>query len=240
MVQIKVTASVLLAAAAVAPTVAYGFDADGSLVTREDNEFASSYARGFDDLDLKEREFDDELYEREPLGGGLVRTFIRVGRKHAGSAASSAFTTPQSLNERGSRRGGTSRTPPSEETRELEDDLLEREVDEELYPRRGGGGRGYGGHSYVQREVDEELYPRRGGGGGNGYGGHSYVQRDVDLELFEREPEPFLFIDHIKKWWKNRKAKNATPPADDAAAAPDTRSVDEMELLEREYYDELD
>jgi len=51
---------------------------------------------------------------------------------------------------------------------------------------------------------------------------------------WRREPEPLFGF--IKKWWNNRKGK--TPPAD--GAAPDARSVDEMELLEREYYDELD
>ena len=67
MVQMKVTASVLLAAAAIAPVVANGFEAEDSLVTyvvslhttfpftdthfrcsREDNEFESSFARDFD------------------------------------------------------------------------------------------------------------------------------------------------------------------------------------------------
>jgi len=364
MVQIKVTASVLLAAAAIVPAVAYGFDAEDSLVTREDNEFTSSYARGFDDLDLEEREFNDELYEREPLGGGMVRSMFRFGRKHAGSAISSA-TPPQSPNE----------------TREFNDDLLEREVEEELYGRgggpgqqgryrsgrrmrqqsespterefdeelvaRGGGGGGHGGYrsggrggfggprrmrqqsseTPSEREFDEELVTRGGGGqggyrsgrrggsegrggrhdgserprrmrkqssetpterefdeelvarGGGGQGGYrsgrrggsegrggrhdgsegprrmrkqsetpterefdeELLGRDVDSDLFEREPEPFLFMNHIKKWWKNKTAKkDAAPPADDAAAFPDTRSFDEMELLEREYFDELD
>jgi len=67
MVQIKVTASLLLAAAAVAPVVAYPVNAEDSLVTsvvtlliifrftdnvfqcsRADNEIASAFSRGFD------------------------------------------------------------------------------------------------------------------------------------------------------------------------------------------------
>jgi len=78
----------------------------------------------------------------------------------------------------------TFRTP--NETREFNDDLLERDFDEEL----------------SERELEEELMERE-------IDGDELFGRDVDLELFEREPEPFLFLGRIKKWWKNRKGKKA-------------------------------
>jgi hypothetical protein len=270
----KVATSLLIAAAVVAPVVANGFEAQDSLVTREDNEFEGSFARDFD-LELEEREFGDDLFEREPRGGKFLKKAFSFGRK-----AGSAYSPPQS---------------PSE-TREFTDDLFERaRGGGRGFSRKAGGGGGSrgrmmrtGGRGFKKalgrvssagspspetpseaREFDEELYERAGGhGGGNGAdqpsgsgsggsGGHrgrefteelvereieddELFGRDVDLELFEREPEPFLFFNHIKKWWNNRKAKkNAKAATEDAA--PETRSFDdEMELLEREYYDELD
>lgn len=343
MVQMKVTASILLAAAAIAPVVAQGFEAQDSLVTREDNEFESAFARDFD-LELEERELDDDLFEREveeelygrarggggggrsssmkaggrgmgrtmKFGGGGGGRGIRKASKGIGRVAAASVPAPET---------------PSE-TREFNDDILEREFDEELYERArgggGGGGRGFsmrtggggrgrmtrtggggGGRGRVMkfggggrgirkglgrvaaaavpetpsetREFEDELFGRAGPSRPSGprpkptsapkptgvpkppkptsapprrngprefseeleerdLDSHELFGRDVDLELFEREPEPFLFFNHIKKWWNNRKGK--TPPAEDAA--PETRSDDEMELLEREYYDELD
>jgi hypothetical protein len=277
----KVTAaSVLIAAAAIVPVIANGFEAgaEGSLVIREDNEFENFVARDFD-LELEEREFEDDLFEREPGRGKFLKKAFKFGGKAAktGSALSSV-TPPQT---------------PSE-IREFIDDLLERE---EFYERAGGAGpstrgagpstrgagpstrgagpstrgagpstrgagpstRGVGPSTrgagpstrgagpstrgtgprkrsnefdddLLEREFDEELMERE-------IDGDELFGRDVDLELFEREPEPILFINHIKKWLKNRKAKK-TAAAEDAPA--ETRSFDEMELMEREYYDELD
>jgi len=300
MVQMKLTASVLLAAAAIAPVLANVLEAENSLLTREDNEFESSFARDLD-LDFEEREFEDDLLEREPGRGKFLKKASKFGLK-TGSAL-------------------TSITPPEtpSETREFNDDVFEREFDEELYERgRGGRGKGlsmkasggrkgmksYGGkkgrmmkagggkgrmmktgrgrgtmkalrkgnkalgkisqsvpsapaesqppapqaetearefnddilerefdEELSEREVDEELMERE-------IDDDELFSRDVDFELFEREPEPFF--DRIKKWWKNLtkgKKKNA-PPAEDAAA--ETRSVEDMEVLERESYDELD
>jgi hypothetical protein len=81
MVQIKAAASLLIAAAAVAPALAQSYySADDSLVTREDLEeladiLARDYgydieARDFDDVnELDARELYDELFERDPMFG---------------------------------------------------------------------------------------------------------------------------------------------------------------------------
>jgi len=303
MVQMKLTASVLLAAAAIAPVLANGLEAENSLLTREDNEFESSFARDFD-LDIEEREFEDDLFEREPGRGKFLKKAFKFGLKGAKAGSSLPSVTPPET--------------PSE-TREFNDDVFEREFDEELYERAriGRGGKGLlmkaasgrkgmkagggrkgrmmkvgGGKGRMmkagkgkgamkafgkgnkalgkisqsipsapaesqpphgaepearefnddilerefdeelsEREFDEELMERE-------IDGDELFSRDVDFELFEREPEPFF--NRIKKWWKNLtkgKKKNAPAAEDDAA---ETRSVDEMEVLEREYYDELD
>jgi len=129
MVQMKVAASVLLAAAAIVPVV-NSFEVYKSLVTSpEDNEFESSFVRDFE-IELEEREIDDDIVEREPFGRKFIRKAFRKGRKGAGSIGSSV-TLPQ--------------TPT--EIREFDDDLrvIERESEEE--PRRHargfGGGRGF-------------------------------------------------------------------------------------------------
>jgi len=122
MVQIKVTASVLLAVAAIAPVVAVanGFGAGNLLVTREDNEIESPFSRNFD-LEFEEREFEDDLFEREPRGGRFLKKAFSFGRK-----VGSSVSPPQT---------------PSE-TREFNDDPFKREVEEELYGR-GGRGKGF-------------------------------------------------------------------------------------------------
>jgi hypothetical protein len=288
----KVTAaSVLIAAAAIVPVIANGFEAgaEDSLVIREDNEFENFVARDFD-LELEEREFEDDLFEREPGRGKFLKKAFKFGGKAAktGSALSSV-TPPQTPSEtrefiddllereefyeraggagpstrgagpstrgagpstrgagpstrgagpstrgagpstRGagpSTRGAgpsTRGTGPRKRSNEFDDDLLEREFDEELSEREFD-------EELAEREVEEELMERE-------IDGDELFGRDVDEELFEREPEPILFINHMKKWLKNRKAKN-TAAAEDAPA--ETRSFDEVELLERGYYDELD
>jgi hypothetical protein len=312
MVQMKLTASVLLAAAAIVPVLANGLEAETSLLTREDNELESSFARDLD-LDFEEREFEDDLFEREPGRGKFLKKAFKFGVKGAKAGSSLPSVTPpetpsetrefnddvferefdEELYERarigrggkgllmkaaGGRKGmksgggkkgrmmkagggkgrkmksgrgkgamkalkkgnkalgkvsqsipsapAESQPPPQAEpeAREFNDDILEREFDEELSEREFD-------EELSEREFDEELMERE-------IDDDELFSRDVDFELFEREPEPFF--DRIKKWWKNLtkgKKKNAPAAADDAA---ETRSVDEMEVLEREYYDELD
>jgi len=307
MVHMKVTASILLAVAAIAPVVANGLEAENSLITREDNEFESSFARDFD-LDLEEREFDDDIFERE-LGAVvtpqtrefdddvLEREFeedlYERGRGAAGALGKAAMGIMKSGGGKGLKmkagggkgkamkgmmkagRGGKGKmsmkktgggrkgrmmktgggkgtmkalgkggkaigrvaseatsTPAPEypespsEAREFDDELFERELDELLERELD---------EHFEREFEEELFGRAPGGGGGKGGGDKrefddeLFSRDADLELFEREPEPFLFFNHIKKWWKNRKGKKTDAADEDAPA--ETRSFDEMELL---------
>lgn len=96
MVQIKAVASLLIAAAAVAPALAQGYYyEDSSLVTREDVEdLADLLAREYGyDMDIEARDFDDmedldlrdldEIFERSPfLGYHHVKNFLS---KHFGS-----------------------------------------------------------------------------------------------------------------------------------------------------------
>jgi len=234
MVQMKITASVLIAAAAIAPAVAYGFEAEDSLVTRDDNEFASAYGRGLD-LDLEEREFDEELYEREPFRGmgavrGAVRKF-RGGSRH--------------------RHGGSAPSTPTEtqsERREFDDELLEREFDEELYERepfrgmgavrgavrkfRGGSRHRQGGSAPTtptepqseRREFDDEL-----------------LEREFDEELYEREP--FRGMGAVRGAVRkfrggSRHRHGGSAPSTPTEPQSERREFDD-EFLEREFDEEL-
>ncbi|KIM48542.1 hypothetical protein M413DRAFT_80822 [Hebeloma cylindrosporum] len=183
MVQMKITASVLIAAAAIAPAVAYGFEAEDSLVTRDDNEFAGAYARGFD---LDEREFDEDLFQRDPLGRGAIRKLkgmFRGGSRHRHQGFESAPSTP---------------TYETQEGREFNDELLERDFNEDLYER------GFNNDLY-EREFDEELFQREPLGGGRHQGFESapstptyetqegrefndeLLERDFNNDLYERD-----------------------------------------------------
>jgi len=237
MVQMKVTASVLIAAAAIAPAVAYGFEAEDSLVTRDDNEFASAYGRGLD-LDLDEREFDEELYEREPFRGmGMVRSAKKMFRggnrhRHGGSAPSTPTTQTQS------------------ERREFDDDLLEREFDEELYERepfrgmgmvrsakkmfRGGNRHRHGASApstpalqtqSERREFDDDL-----------------LEREFDEELYEREPFRGMgMVRSAKKMFRggNRHRHGVSAPSTPTTGTQSERREFDDELMEREFDDEL-
>jgi hypothetical protein len=239
----KITASILIAAAAIAPAVAYGFEGEDSLVTRDDNEFASAYGRGLD-LDLDEREFDEELYEREPWGRGIVRgarKMFRGGSRQRNGVSAPSTPTPETQSER----------------REFDDDLLEREFEEELYERelwgRGmvrGAKKMFRGErrprpsvsssntptfetqsgrrefddelmerefndELMEREYDDELMERE-------YDDELFG-REYDSELFEREPEPFFGF--LKRLFNKKKA-----PAPDAEVATiDARDFDELD-----------
>jgi len=233
MVQMKITASVLIAAAAIAPAVAYGFEAEDSLVTRDDNEFASAYGRGLD-LDLEEREFDEELYEREPFRGmvavrGAVRKF-RGGSRH--------------------RHGGSAPSTPTEtqsERREFDDELLEREFDEELYERepfrgmgavrgavrkfRGGSRHRQGGSAPTtstepqseRREFDDDL-----------------LEREFDEELYEREPFRGMGAVRgaVRKFRGGSRHRHGGSAPSNTEPQSERREFDD-ELMEREFDDEL-
>jgi len=267
MVQMKITASVLIAAAAIAPAVAYGFEAEDSLVTRDDNEFASAYGRGLD-LDLNEREFDEELYEREPFRGmgavrGAVRKF-RGGSRH--------------------RQGGSAPSTPTEsERREFNEELYEREpfrgmgaVRGAVRKFRGGSRHRQGGSApstptesqserrefdddLLEREFDEELYQReplraqdlpnivrgsrRTSGGGNGrrQRGTALERREFDEELYEREP--FRGMGAVRGAVRkfrggSRHRQGGSAPSTPTESQSERREFDD-DLLEREFDEEL-
>jgi hypothetical protein len=224
----KVTASVLIAAAAIAPALAYGFEAEDSLVTRDDNEFASAYGRGLE-LDLNEREFDEELYQREPFRG-MGRNRFRGGNRHHHHGESAPSTpTSEGQNER----------------REYNDDLFEREFDEELYQRepfRGKGmfrgarnglrsGNRHHHHSESapstpssetqneRREFDDDL-----------------LEREFDEELYQREPIRGMGRIRTSQSGNRHHLHHSRPPA--VEAQNERREFDD-ELMEREYDSEL-
>jgi len=253
----KVTASVLLIATAIAPVVANGFEAEDSLVTRDDNEFENSFARDFD-LELEEREFEDDLFEREPRFGFLKKAF-GFGRKF------SSVSPPQS---------------PSE-TREFNNDLSEREF-EELYGRViGGGSKGRMMRSSGGSMGRVGRMMRSSGGGRKSFGrvgrvasagaSETPTEREFDDDLLEREFEEELYvragtspkpkpkpvsghgsgstagdknkdeikarIAQIKKQIEESSSDYDREKLQERLAKLGGRSFDEMELLEREYYD---
>jgi len=204
MVQLKVTASVLLAAAVIAPVVASGFEAEDSLVIRGDDEFESSFARDFD-LELEEREFEDDLFKREPRGSRFLKKAFSFGGK-----VGSSVSPPQ--------------TP--DETREFNDDLFEYRSEEELHGRpstRGSGPstRGRGPSTRGRGPITRRSSP-------------STVDKNtIKVRISQiRQQIKETHIDYDREKLQERLAKlNRGVLA---------RSLDEMELLERKYYDELD
>jgi len=250
----KVTASVLLAAAAIAPVVAYSFEAEDSLVTREDNEFESSFARDFDvdDVQLEEREFDDDLYPRRFFGSGPSsskrRTVYGVvpdrsrsktrefdddlyPRRLFGSGSGSSSRSRRRKN-----RGPVRADPTQMQTREFDEELHARELHNQvgkLLQKHAG----LAGSSIIppktravtrefdddlfERGFEDELYERHNDatsngshGGGSSHGGHGGGR-------------------------PNGSHGGGAPHGGHGGATNGPRSVDEMEFLEREYYDDL-
>ncbi|CAA7271084.1 unnamed protein product [Cyclocybe aegerita] len=295
MVQVKTAASLFLAAAAVAPAVAYPYyDADDSLVTREDNEFAGGiYGRRFtphrlserDDFEeLMEREEFEDLMERDPLlGFNHLKKWIK-GRKGAAAPAPDAgaeyarelefdedlFTREfDELMEREPILGfnhlrkwlGKKKTAPAAEGnfespplvgRESTNEVVfAREVDE-LEAREPGFLTWIKGIFNPKKKAEEEKKKKEAEAAKKAAAEPAAPEaRDYDElleryfdDLQERElstseeelmaREPFLGINHLRKWIKGRKGAAADPSAE----APVAREYDE--LLEREFYDDLD
>jgi len=179
MVQMKVTASVLFIAGAIAPVVANGFEAEDSLVTRDDNELASYFERDFD-LELEEREFHDDLFEREPVGVKFMKKVFRMGRKHGGSV-----TLPETPN----------------------DGVFERGFEEELYERARGGGsssgssNGHGGNGQGgSGQGSSSGAGGHGGSQGSSSAGHrGRKRREFTEELEERETRSFDELEILER-----------------------------------------
>jgi len=172
MVQMKVTAAALIAAAAIAPAVATSYYADDSLATREYYDVDDLLARDYE-YELEERDFydnEDDLYVREPFMG---MNHLKKWWRHK-----KTMQQPQQSPDAPS-------TPV--EAREFdEDDLFTREFE----------------------------------------------------EMFERDP--FLGLGTLKKWWKNRKANKQQQQQDSYGADPQAREFDDEELYTREFEDEID
>jgi len=214
MVQFKVTASLLLAAAAIVPAVAYPVKAEDSVVTREENEIASSFARSFD-LELVEREFDEELYEREPYPAfpklNKMASNAGGGRKGLKGLKGIRELTDEELYGRAIRSSKSVSGSAPHYVRELTKDVLDREFDEELYGRARGGAKqiaaaksSKGAREFnddlLDRGFDEELYGRAGAKriakagslkrvapalGGREFNG-DLLEREFDEELYGR------------------------------------------------------
>jgi hypothetical protein len=254
----KVTATVLLAAAAIAPVVAHPFEAEDSLVTREDNEFESSFARDFDvdDVELEEREFDDDLYPRRFFGSG------------------SGWSSRRN-------RGAVYGVVPDRSR------IKTREFDDDLYPRRffgsgsGSSSRSKRRHAAVRadptqmntREFDEELHARELHNQVGkilqkhaGFAGSSIippkthaVAREFDADLFERGFEDELYERNNDASSNGSHGGGSSHGGHGGGSSHDPgyhgggrpngshggggphggRGVDEMEFLEREYSDDL-
>jgi len=189
----KVTAFLLLAAAAIAPVVASGFEAEDSLAIRWDDEFESSFDRDFD-LELEEREFEDDLFKREAEGSRFLKKAFGFGRK-----VGSSISPPQT---------------PSE-TREL--------FEEEIYARGGTHHSGSSTHGSGSRSRSNSLSTADK----NALNARiSKMQKEMDMATSDYDREKL----------HERLAK--LPGGVNTLKTG--RSLDEMEPLEREYYDELD
>jgi len=249
----KLTASILLAAAVIAPVVAYGLETEDSLVTREDNEFGSSFARDFD-LELEEREFDDNLFEREPRGGfgGHASSQSKPNKRSSDDLERREFD--EELFEREPRGGfGGHASSQSRPHRRSSDDLEQREFDEELFEREPRGG--FGGHASSQSRPHKRS-------------SDDLEQRDFN-ELHGRARGFFSSMGRMKPSGRSmrrimrgskalgRVVSALTPPETPSETPSETREFNDdllerdfdeelngreltEDLMEREYYDELD
>jgi len=133
MVQIKATAAALVAAAVIAPAVAQSYYAEDAVVAREDyNDFNDVFARDLE-FDLQERDFDHELFEREPiLGINHIKKWLknRKAKKLAKQQAAAGGAGPASADAAPPSAGAAPDSAPPQ-AREFEDFLSAREFDVE-------------------------------------------------------------------------------------------------------------
>lgn len=223
MVQMKVTAAALIAAAAIAPAVATSYYADDSLATREYYDVDDLLARDYD-YELEERDFydnEDDLYVREPFMGinHLKKWWRHKKTMQQPQQSPDAPATPV-------------------EAREFDDDeLFTREL-EEMFVRDPFLGfnhlRKWWSNRKAAKQQDAQADP-------------SLQAREFDEDdLFTREFEemferdPFLGLGTLKKWWKNRKANKQQQQQDSYGADPQAREFDDEELYTREFEDEIE
>lgn len=170
MVQMKVTAAALIAAAAIAPAVATSYYADDSLATREDyNDVDDLLARDFD-YELEERDFydnEDDLFVREPfMGFNHLRKLWRHKK---------TLQQPQ--------QGSDSAPATPVEAREFdEDDLFTREF-EEMFERDPFFGLGKLKSWWKNRKAAKQQQQQ------DSYGADPQAREFDDEELYTREFE---------------------------------------------------
>ncbi|PPQ86938.1 hypothetical protein CVT25_009824 [Psilocybe cyanescens] len=210
MVQMKITAAALIAAAAIAPAVATSSYAEDSLVayvyfksfsicntgslctSREIEEYGDFVARAYeleergffdDEEELAAREFDDfDLEAREPF----------MGMNHAGRWLRKKFG-----------HGHQQQQQSQEEAREFDEELEAREFDEE----------------FEAREFDDELDAR-------------------EFDEFDLEArEPFMGMNHAGRWLRKKFSHGHQQQQQDQQS--ERREFDE-ELEAREFDEELE
>jgi len=226
MVQMKVTAAALIAAAAIVPAVASSFYADDSLPTREDyNDVDDLLAREYE-LELEERDFydnGDALFERDPF----FRNFLRKWR------------TKKTMQQQQPQQPLDTSSDPSLATREFDDeDLFTREL-EDMFERdpflgfktlkKWWKNRKAAKQQQQDPQADASLDSRE-------FDEDDLFTRELE-EMFERDP--FMGFGTLKKWWKNRKAAKQQQQQDSSSDL-DLREFDDEELYTREFEDDME
>jgi len=223
MVQMKVTAAALIAAAAIAPAVAQSYYAEDSLATREDyNDVDDLLARDYD-LELEERDFydnEDDLFVREPMFGfNHLRKWLRTKK---------TMPPPQQYG-----------SDASIEAREFDDeDLLTREL-EEMFERDPFMGMGKLRSWWKNRKAAKQQSQ-------DGYSPDVQARQYDDEDLLTRELEemferdPFMGLGKLRSWWKNRKAAKQQSQQDAYSPDATAREFDDEELYTREFEDDME
>lgn len=233
MVQFRFTAVALIAASVAAPALANFVEGyDNSIDAREYNDLIDMIER--EDLQLDARDFDDEVFQRDPFFRHVKQWWNNRKGNQAAAGAEQGM-----------------------EAREYDEELMTREFDEyfrreleDLVERdplfginhikkwfgKGNQQPAADQQQYAQRDFDDEFEARD-------FEEEELAARDFDDELEAREydneleaRDPFLGWNHIKKWFGGKKAQPAEQQyAERELADLDARDLDELnEIMARE------
>jgi hypothetical protein len=254
MVQIKSTAVALVAAAVIAPAVAYSYYTEDSIVAREDyDDYNEVLARDYG-YDLEEREYegeelalreydDSELFERDYDDNELLERDPFMGYHHIKKWLSNRKARKQAMQQgqqggQGGGFGGAPQVPPSDPSM----DASAREFDDELEFQAREPEADY--EELMQRYFDD-LYERELSAEFE----DEIAAREFEAEEFDlvqRSPEPGII-----EWFKNlfhpkkkaeekKKAADAAPAAAPAAADPPAAADSAVDAREFEDFYDLD
>jgi hypothetical protein len=251
MVQFRYTALAVIAASVVAPALANNVGYDNSVDAREYNDLVDFLER---DFQVDAREFDGEVFRRDPLFGFIKKWWNnRKANKAAAAAGGDQGMEAREYDEELMTREFDEyfrreledlmerdplfginhikkwfgkKTQPAQEQQQYAERDFEEDFEARDFEEEQFEAREFEEAEFEAREFDEELDARE-------------FDEELDAREYElEERDPFLGFNHIKKWFSGKKAQ-PQPAADQFAERDleelDARDLEELnDLLERE------